>query len=305
MTGVALHVGIDSSGEATVVTPVGVLSVSTAPQLRDALLKCVAEQPSAVIVDLAWLHVQNTLSLSIFGVVARRSSDWSGVPLILVSGSPMQGRLNLRNLALARFVLIAPTLEVALASINRPPIRRVTTYTLQPRPTAVRRARRQVAVTCDRWDCAKLADDAAAVADELVSNAIRDADTALTLRLELRRGLLTVAVTDDIPQAPAFRGSNLHDDPQADGFGLAIVTALAKGWGSSPTTSGGKTVWAVLGTDDLPSDPGPAGRRSAATPARDRTGYLSGHLSGGADDRVGRGRFGRWIDRQNGVDNLS
>jgi anti-anti-sigma regulatory factor len=298
MTGVALHVGIDFSGKATIVTPVGVLSVSTAPQLRDALLKCVADQPSAVIVDLAWLHVQNTLSLSIFGVVARRSSDWSGVPLILVSGDPAQGRLNLRNLALARFVLIAPTLQVALASIDRPPMRRVTTYTVQPGPGAVGSARRLLMEACDRWGCAELADDAAAVADELVSNAIRCAGTDLTLRLELRRGLLTVAVTDDAPQSSL-------DDPRSDGFGLAIVAGLAKGWGSSPTTSGGKTVWAVLSTDNLPAQAGPTSRRPPAASTRARTGYLSGQLTGGANERLGRGRFGRWVDRQNGIDDIS
>ena len=50
------------------------------------------------------------------------ATDWSGVRLVLVTGTETRGRLNLRTKTLARFVQIAPTLEAALASIRRPPI---------------------------------------------------------------------------------------------------------------------------------------------------------------------------------------
>jgi anti-anti-sigma regulatory factor len=272
MTGDALHIGIDTGGEATIVMPVGVLSVSTAPRLREALLKCVADQPTAVIVDLALLHIKNSYALSVFGVVARRTSDWSGVPLILVTGHPVQGRLNLRTKTLARFVLIAPTLDAALASIRRPPIRRVVTQTLARSPSAIRSARRQVALTCVRWRCAKLADDAVAVAGELVANAISHADAEPTLRLELRRGLLTVAVTDDNPLPPVQQTRQRLQEPLDHGFGLVIVAELAKGWGSSATTTGGKTVWAVLRT----ADPGPGAGRVWPLPSGSATGTVGG-----------------------------
>lgn len=264
VTGRALHIGTDTSGTATIVTPVGVLSTATAPRLKDALLKCVADQPSAVIVDLALLHVQNSYALSVFGVVARRTSDWSGVPLILVTGHPVQGRLNLRTKTLARFVLIAPTLEAALASIRRPPIRRVTTLSLASAPTAVGSARRHVTLTCDHWGCTEITDEAVAVASELVDNAVTYAGAAPTLRLELRRGLLTVAVTDDDPRPPVERQGRVRlDDPPDHGFGMVIVSKLANGWGSSMTTTGGKTVWAVLRT----ADPGPGAGRTWPLPS--------------------------------------
>jgi anti-anti-sigma factor len=252
--GRALHIGTDTSGKATIVKPVGELSVATAPRLRDALLKCVADQPSAVIVDLEFLDAQNDCALSVFGVVARRTSDWSGIPLILVTGRPIQRRLSPRMKTLARFVLIAPTIEVALASIERPPIRRVTTRPLASVPAAVNSARRHVTLTCDRWGCAAVTDDAVAVAVELVGNALRHAGADLTLRLELRRGLLTVAVTDDNPDTPVERREQARlEDPPDHGSGAGIVAKLAKGWGSSTTTTGGKTVWAVLRT----AEPGP------------------------------------------------
>jgi anti-sigma regulatory factor (Ser/Thr protein kinase) len=180
----------------------------------------------------------------------------------------VQGRLTLRTKTLARFVLIAPTLEAALASIRRPPLRRVVTLRLPPAPTAVSSARRQVAATCDRWGYTELTGDAVAVADELVGNAIRYAEADLMLRLELRRGLLTVAVTDDNPQPPAPRVRNRLDDLSDHGYGLVIVAALARAWGTSATTSDGKTVWAVLPIADpapgpgrtwpLPTNPSPA-----------------------------------------------
>jgi anti-sigma regulatory factor (Ser/Thr protein kinase) len=298
VTGRALHIGADTSGEATIVTPVGVLSVATAPQLRDALLKCIADQPTAVIVDLALLHVQNAYALSVFGVVARRTSDWSGVPLILVTGQLMHGRLNLRTKTLARFVLIAPTIEAALASIRRPPMRRVTTLSLASEPAAVGCARSHVTLTCDRWACAEVTEDAVAVADELVGNAVRHGIAALTLRLELRRGLLTVAVTDDNPQPPVERRERVRpDDPPDHGLGMVIVAKLAKGWGSTTTTTGGKTVWAVLRT----ADPGPGAGRMWPLPSHTTTGSLYRTSS----DTAGRGRFARWVDRENDIDHRS
>lgn len=42
---------------ATVVRPVGVLNIHTYPVLRDCLLKCAADQPRAVIVDLGRLEI--------------------------------------------------------------------------------------------------------------------------------------------------------------------------------------------------------------------------------------------------------
>lgn len=263
MTGWALRIGIDTRDEATVVTPAGMLSVQTAPQLREVLLKCFADQPVAVIVDLAALQVQTAYSLSIFGVVARRTSQWSGSPLILVPRPSAKGRLNLSNKALARFVLVVPTLQAALAAARQPPVRQLSMFTLPPQPVAARSARRGVEQTCERWDCTDLTEDAVAIAGELVDNAIRYAESDLTMRLELRRGLLTVAVTDDNPASPAPQSPHPADDPRTHGYGLAIVAALARSWGTTATTAGGKTVWAVLRSTKSPATPAETPRKDA------------------------------------------
>lgn len=245
----ALHIGVDTSGESTIVMPVGVLSTSTAPELRDTLLKCIADQPVAVIVDLALLQVQAGYTLSIFGVVARRTADWSGVPLLLVSRPPNDDLVALRTTALARFVRVYPTLEVALTSTTKPPIRRLVRLDLPPDTESARTARRFVARTCERWGCESLTDDATAIASELVGNAIRHGDGELSLRLELRRQLLTVAVADESPVPPRLTPVDA-DGQREGGHGMVIVAALARTWGSTPTTTGGKVVWSVLRLDE-------------------------------------------------------
>lgn len=120
------------------------------------------------------------------------------------------------------------------------------THSLAAEPASVRTAGSLVALTCDRWGCPELSDDAVAVAGELVGNAIRCTGADLTLRLELQRGLLTVAVTDATPRPPVRRAGNRSDDAAGHAEDLSIVGACASGWGSAVTTTGGKTVWAVL-----------------------------------------------------------
>jgi hypothetical protein len=87
-----------------------------------------------------------------------------------------------------------------------------------------------------------VADSAVAIVSELVANVVRHAATDAVLRLELRRQLLTVAVSDSDPALPVRETGS----PLESGRGLGIVDALASSWGASPTSSGGKIVWATI-----------------------------------------------------------
>ncbi|MCW2527871.1 MAG: putative anti-sigma regulatory factor, serine/threonine protein kinase [Pseudonocardiales bacterium] len=92
-----------------------------------------------------------------------------------------------------------------------------------------------------------LADDAALLASELISNAIRHATS-------LPSGELEVAWTID-PQGVRLQVTDggSHDQPQlrqaslddTSGRGLAIVAALSDGWGVQEHSLG-RTVWAYL-----------------------------------------------------------
>lgn len=86
-------------------------------------------------------------------------------------------------------------------------------------------------------------EDAQLIATEFVENTIRHTIYAPRLRLELRRGIFTVAVGDDDP-CPAVRHERLG--PGEAGLGLQLVAQVARVWGCSRSWSGGKVVWAVL-----------------------------------------------------------
>jgi anti-anti-sigma factor len=246
MTRTSLDIRVSAQEGVAVVRPRGILDIATAPQLRDVLLKAIADQPVAVVAVLDALDLPMPAALSVFTAVARRTAEWSGVPLILVSGRTGGTPLAKHTQAIARFLPVYDDLAGALGAARQPPPRRVTRLRLPPLPHSASTARRLAVATCEFWDCTDLGEDAAAVASELVANAITHARTDAELRLELRRGLLTVAVTDGSPERPMPTKHSHADGPPRGGFGLTIVDSLAKTWGFVPTSGGGKVVWAVL-----------------------------------------------------------
>ena len=129
-----LEIEVQTIGDALVVSPTGLLEVATAPQLRDQLLKCMADQPGAVIVKLQNLLLAEAYTLSVFTSVARLTAGWSGVPLILVTGSYL-GTISHTLTALdARCPCTAPeSLKLsrcaAMSRKTRSPERRGTTST--------------------------------------------------------------------------------------------------------------------------------------------------------------------------------
>ncbi|MFF1465369.1 SpoIIE family protein phosphatase [Streptomyces sp. NPDC058330] len=140
----------------------------------------------------------------------------------------------------------------------------------------------------------RLADDAVTVANELVTNAVVHAGTAveLLLRLEGASGAepaaLVLEITDHHPARSVRDDPEQRPDPAEYGRGLQLVATLAESWGITYRT-GLKTVWARLPADDwkdLPAAPGPSGE---ATP-RPRT---VGALAAAEDDGRDSGLAGR------------
>ena len=240
-----LEATVTRRGDAIVVRPAGLLDVSTAPYMRDVLVKAIADAPSVVIVDLDRLELRKTYTLSIFTVVARRTAEWSGVPLVLVAGPDLGDRIRAHARAIARFIPVCPTIDAALATARQPVQRRITRLRLGEHPYVVATARRLVAATCEFWDCPEVVEDAVAITSELVSNAIVYAGTESELRLEWRRDVLSVSLVDGSPRPPVLHPSNGYDN-LSGGFGLRIVDALASAWGWVPHSGGGKVVWAVM-----------------------------------------------------------
>jgi hypothetical protein len=224
------------------VEPQGVLDLGTYADLRDALIKCALEQPTALVVDLSALWVPTEATLSVFSTVWMRVSDWPGVPIALITSYP-EDQERLRRSAVSRFVPVHATFEQACQALHEPPLRRRTVVELPNSNGSPAVARWFVGETCLRWECTDLLPAAIMVANELVENAIRHASGEPRLRLELHRDTLTVAVYDHDPTPVRWPDGELHGPEH---LGLRLVTEVATACDCAPLWSGGKVVWAVL-----------------------------------------------------------
>ncbi|MEU4762030.1 ATP-binding protein [Actinosynnema sp. NPDC023794] len=228
---------------AAVVRPTGRLDLTTYRELRDGLLKCAVDEPTAVIVRLDDdFECVTPAFMSVFTTVGLRVSEWPGVPLMLVGESPGHRRALAAGATGA--VPVFTALNSALAAVERPSERTRDETQLPASLLSGLLARHFVRETCQRRQVTHFVHDAVTIATELVENAVRHARSAPVLRLELRGHRLTVAVRDespDPPQAPAA------EPLRPGGRGLTIVSSLSRTWGCYPWPHGGKVVWAVLG----------------------------------------------------------
>jgi hypothetical protein len=237
-----LDIDVSPRGRAVLVRLCGELGLANVAAVRNALLKCVADEPSGVIVQLDRMTVVTPLALSVFGVVSRKASDWPGLQVMLVS-RPGPTRELLRRSAVDRFVPTYPLVAEAMRALGDTPARQLATIELPLAADSPASARHFVTDVLRSWHVEKLTDDACLIVSELVENAILHGRSASRLRLELRRGLLTLAVRD----ASSTQPSRLAPGAATrGGRGVFIVEALSKAWGTAPTWGGGKVVWAVL-----------------------------------------------------------
>ncbi|WP_103351359.1 ATP-binding protein [Amycolatopsis sp. CA-128772] len=220
---------------------IGVLDRTTYSQLRDRLLEFAVESEDGVLVDIERLELRDRALIRVFALVALRIGDWPAVPFALVTGRPEQ-RAVLAEGAVDRCVPVYPDVATAEAALARPNRRRAGRL-LDRSARASARSRAFVRAICAEWMVPELAEDAELIATELVENTLRHTDCEPRLGLELRRGKLTVEVSDDSARAAVLREEL---DLVGAGLGLRMVTKVAKTWGCSRTRAGGKTVWAVL-----------------------------------------------------------
>ncbi|KUN10649.1 ATP-binding protein [Streptomyces canus] len=118
-------------------------------------------------------------------------------------------------------------------------------WTFPADPGAVRAARTAVRDRLAAWNLDGLADIAALLVSELVTNALRHATGPIGVRLvrpEAVDGVLLVEVSDPLPDPPRERVAALEDE---SGRGLQLVAHAAHRWGTRPGVTG-KTVWFEL-----------------------------------------------------------
>jgi len=118
-------------------------------------------------------------------------------------------------------------------------------WTFPAEPDAVRAARAAVRGLLSEWDLDGLADLAALLVSELVTNSLRYATGPIGVRLVRPAhldGVLLVEVSDPLPDPPRQRIARLDDE---GGRGLQLVARSSRRWGTRPG-EGGKTVWFEL-----------------------------------------------------------
>ena len=244
MTGPKLTVDVTHRGPAAIVRLTGEIGLRTVGQLRSAVAKCLADEPSGLVIELDQTTVAAPIALGVFGALARRAAEWPGVLVVLaVSDGPV--RELLRRMALDHVVPTFASVAEAVGSLGVLPPRQHAAVELPEDFGSAMLARRFVTDTCDAWGVGELAEEACIVASELVENAVLHGHSRAQLRVELCRGVLTIAVRDDHPGQPERR--TVGTAP-IGGRGVLMVGAIARAWGYAPTWAGGKVVWAVLAT---------------------------------------------------------
>ncbi|MEJ3744463.1 ATP-binding protein [Actinomycetes bacterium KLBMP 9797] len=238
-------VAADPANGVLVVTLRGLFTVQSAPTVRDALLKCLAEAPDAVLVDVSEMRVETRSRLATFPA-AQRAAGAGAAPIILYGAGP-DLRVLMRGRTLGG-VCVCETLGDALAAVAArdpatAPRRRLT---LPATPSAPAQARAEVAAACQDWRVGHLTEPATQVISELVSNAVQHAGPGdVHLTAALRGRYLHLSVRDHSARQPVAAGNGRPATRADRGRGLFLVDVYATAWGSTPTSEG-KTVWATL-----------------------------------------------------------
>ena len=238
----AVQCSVGGDGEDVFVALTGELGLPDVAPVRLRLLKCLAEQPAALLLDLAGLTVAEPLALSVFAAVTRQAARWPGTPVLLCA--PQPATRDLLAVGVLHRLPVFDTTEAARAHAWQERLTLPSVIDeLLPISGAARSARNMATDACLRWDLPNLVAPASLIVSELVSNVVDHAHTMMTLRLSLRSRYLTMAVRDGSPAEPVPPG----DVPaEADGGrGLFLVKATAHSWGWLPTDDG-KVVWAAL-----------------------------------------------------------
>lgn len=175
-------------------------------------------------------------------------SVWPDVPLLLVCRH-LAGRNSIRRNGITRYVPVFDTVESAGSAVGAGELepRHRARAELPAVHSSLRRARQLTVEWLLGWSAANLIPVATIIVDVLVENVLEHTQSPPSLIVEIRGDTVTLAV-EDCSHAPAAR----HEDPLrgADTVsGLTVIAALARVWGSTPTSTG-KTVWAVVGPEN-------------------------------------------------------
>jgi two-component sensor histidine kinase len=131
---------------------------------------------------------------------------------------------------------------VSSNGVDLPPL----TTRLAAETLSARRARHFVVDAVHRLGMEAVADAAALLTTELVTNAVLHGQGEVAVRVSNQADAVRIEVDDDSAAAPELRSFGTH---AATGRGMLLVEALSRAWGCDPNGAG-KTVWFELVAED-------------------------------------------------------
>lgn len=244
----AIRVEPDTSHDLPILTVEGVLDSATYRIIRDAVIKAAIDEPRAVIVDINDLRAPSASAWSVFTSARWHVSVWPDVPILLVCAAPLVQR-QIRAAGVTRYVPIHSTQELALEAVQNQSlhVRRRARASLARNISSLEVARSVITEWLTQWDIQEVIPVAATLATVFVENVLDHTQSAPVLIVESCQDTVTVAVEDNSSALPGrHEDANIGADVVS---GLAIVAALCRVWGATPTSSG-KTVWALIGREN-------------------------------------------------------
>lgn len=226
----------------------GTLDSLTYREVRDNVIKAALAEPDAVIVDVSRLDAPAVSAWTAFTSARWHVSTWPDVPVILLCDNGVE-RTRIRRSGVTRYVpVVADETAAVAAAGDHHRLRRRARTELDASPSSMRAARQFVAEHLTAWSRSDMIVTASTVVTVFVENVLTHTQSRPTVLIEAVDDSVTVAMSDEDVRPAVVR----HESPASGAHtvsGLAVVTALSRAWGSSPT-AGGKTVWALLGPEN-------------------------------------------------------
>ena len=243
----SLAIAVRTEDSVALLTVDGVLDSGSSAALRDSIIKTTLQEPSAVIVNVSALQVPAKSAWSAFLGARWQSDAQLDVPIVLVCANRAT-RDAISRSGVTHFMPVYATEKGALKAVGRLAGRTVrrADAKLPPNLTSLRESRRLVREWLTSWSLPGLIPVALVVVNVFVENVLEHTGSDPVMRVETDGATATIAVSDG-SNAPALRLASPKKG--IDVSGLAIVDALSREWGSTPTSSG-KTVWAVIGPEN-------------------------------------------------------
>ena len=243
----SLGIAVRTEDSVALLTVDGVLDSGSSAALRDSIMKTTLQEPTAVIVNVSALQVPAKSAWSAFLGVRWQSETQLDVPIVLVCADRAT-RETITRSEVARFMPVYATEKGAMKALDRLTRRSVqhADAELPANLTSLRESRRLVREWLTAWSQSALIPVALVVVNVFVENVLEHTGSVPMMRVETDGASATIAVSDG-SSTPALRLPS--PERGIDVSGLAIVAALSRAWGSTPTSSG-KTVWAVIGPEN-------------------------------------------------------